>query len=451
MAKSIMQDIVTKSKKPSLRESLPKRSRPEAPSMMSMRNEKKEMLKKAEEVDKIFPQPTRYPAFTPSSNDGNSRAALWGLAIVSVIFLVFALSSLFSGATVTLTPKSESFALNNSSFTASTEASSGDVLFQMMTLSDSETKTINSSEKATVDKKATGTVVIYNAFNSSAQKLVVNTRLEDPDGKIYRIDKEVTVPGTKVVDGETVPGSVEVTVHADQPGKEYNIDLTDFTIPGFKGGPRYEKFYARSKTVMTGAISGEVYVLDEKVSDTAVAELSASLKEKLITKAKAELPAGFVLFDGAVYFQVSNPSASFESTSAEVPVKVEGKLEAIILDEQSLAAKIASLSVEGLDPSDSVYISKINDLNFALNTDPAALNDAKDITFSLSGSGAVIWSVDDAKLSSDLAGKAKSGLREVLTSYSHIDKAEAKISPFWRSKFPNSAKDIEIINTEASK
>ena len=105
--------------------------------------------------------------------------------------------------------------------------------------------------------------MIYNKYSAEAQIFVKDTRFETPEGKIYRIDRAVTVPGMKNSGGQTVAGSVEATVYADKSGSEYNIGFSDFTIPGLKGGLKYEKFYARSKTPMTGGMKGTVPDISE--------------------------------------------------------------------------------------------------------------------------------------------------------------------------------------------
>ncbi len=94
--------------------------------------------------------------------------------------------------------------------------------------------------------KATGQAVIYNEFSGENQPLVATTRLQTDDGKIFRITKNVVVPGMTNIGGETKPGAIEVEIIADQPGESYNIiDPTSFKIPGFQDTPaKYEKFYA---------------------------------------------------------------------------------------------------------------------------------------------------------------------------------------------------------------
>jgi len=52
---------------------------------------------------------------------------------------------------------------------------------------------------------------------------VANTRFADPNGKIFRISKAITVPAK---------GTLVVTLTADQAGASYNIGPSTFSIPG---------------------------------------------------------------------------------------------------------------------------------------------------------------------------------------------------------------------------
>lgn len=403
-------------------------------------------LKEKIEMPGFYDKPARYPSFAPTS-DKNSRIALWGLASVCLIFLFFALSTLFTGATVTIAPRAQAFSLAGTSFTAAKDNASSDLTFQTMTLTDSASKVIVSSKMENISESATGRVIIYNAASSAPQKLIINTRLETPDGKIFRLDTAVTVPGFTASGGQTIPGSVETAVHADQAGSEYNIGLSDFTIPGFKGTPKYSKFYARSKTEMAGGVKGNVYVADKADADAAAADISQTLKDRLAQKAAAEAPKGFVLFPGASSFELGSVAKTFTSATANVPVSISGTFQAVLLDEQKMTDKIAALEIKNLDPKDTVYIPDLKNLAFAMADGSSAI--AKNITFTLSGTGNIVWAVDENAFKADLASKRKSDLKQVLADYPNISRAEAVIKPFWRSTFPSQAKDIKIISSEA--
>jgi len=99
--------------------------------------------------------------------------------------------------------------------------------------------------------KATGIITIYNTYSSSPQTLVKTTRFVSEGGKLFRTTKTIVVPGADASSGKIVPGSTTVEVIASEPGNEYNIGPSTFSIPGFKGTPKYLAFYGESFSAFT--------------------------------------------------------------------------------------------------------------------------------------------------------------------------------------------------------
>jgi hypothetical protein len=140
-------------------------------------------------------------------------------------------------------------------------------------------------------QKARGAVVITNDFSPQSQTLIATTRLESPDGKIFRLMETVTVPGQTTTNGRREPGAIEVKVVADEPGDAYNIAPTTFTIPGFKGNPKFNRFVGRSSKPMTGGtVSNENLptVLSSDI-DRALDDARAEAKKRLLSETAEEL------------------------------------------------------------------------------------------------------------------------------------------------------------------
>ncbi|MFA5230373.1 MAG: hypothetical protein WC422_03050, partial [Candidatus Paceibacterota bacterium] len=108
-------------------------------------------------------------------------------------------------------------------------------------------ETLDATGKVNGGAKAKGKLTVYNAYNTSPQILVQNTRFESPDGLIFRADARVTVPGATLKNGEIVPSSIVINVTAAETGNAYNISPVRFTIPGFKGTDRFTGFYGESQ------------------------------------------------------------------------------------------------------------------------------------------------------------------------------------------------------------
>lgn len=382
--------------------------------------------------------------YDKNNGSSGSRYTLWLVAIVALVFLIFSISSLFSKARITINPKIQDFTLNQS-FEATKDAnSSGALSFNIISLSGEEEKLVPTGEEKEYTQKAKGTVVLYNNFSSASQKLAIDTRLEGSNGKMYKTSSVVTIPGIK--DGK--PGSVEVEIYANEPGDTYNSSPIDFKILGFKGTPKYEKIYGRSKGDITGGLVGKLRLVGDEDKAKAVQELKVALQEKLFKKASGELPEGYLLFKDAVVFRVDdeNMTTSAVANQNEVPVKIKGTLYGFLFEETNLTKGIVETIIPKYDGSE-VYIPNLKDFNIVLASTGTIFNfsEVKNINFSLSGSSKIVWYSDEDKLKSALAGKSKKDFKSILSQYPNIDSADLVVRPVWKRDIPEDLKDIKII------
>src|SRR3989344_3071580 len=232
--------------------------------------------------------PPRRP--TIPRHNRSARKRIWLSAGVALIILGFVVLSVFNGATLAYVPKSALLNFENEVYTAR-KTGEGNLFYSVVKLSREKGMTVPAGGEQQVSRKASGTIVVYNNASTEPQRLIENTRFESPSGKIYRIQTAITIPGKTAA-----PGSIEVTVYADQPGAEYNAGLSDFTVPGLKGTPRYTTIYARSKTPMTGGLVGMEKAVGAEDLANAKTELEVALKDDLWEEAKAEVPEDFILF-----------------------------------------------------------------------------------------------------------------------------------------------------------
>ncbi len=375
-----------------------------------------------------------------------SSLGIWFIAAIAIIFLFFAFTILFSGTKVVVTPKATELSFE-SQMSAVYNGAVGTLAYDVITLSKETTRTLQATGEEFKESKASGVIVVYNDYNANSQKLIANTRFQTADGKIYRIKDPIVVPGrTKSASGDTIPGSIEVRVYADEEGSEYNIGLEDFTIPGFKGSPQYDGFYARSKTEMTGGFSGIVRTVEEADKKSAREAMQNSLRETLLSDIRKDLPEDVVLYDDGIVFSFrtlpENPKGD-----DEVDIVEEGTLHAIVFDRELLSQYIAR---ENIDDYDGLPVEArgIEDLLFVLDAKNSIdIETNPDITFLLSGDVHMVWSFDDAQLATDLVNKKKRDIDWVLAEYPSIAEAEIIMRPFWKRSFPDTEKNIKI--TEA--
>ena len=386
-------------------------------------------------IEKIPTKPTR----TKRQSSGVFRLIFRFLIVAVIAFVVLMGVNLFSSVTVKLTPKQE-FVTINTGFRAQ-QSGVGVLPFEIMQINYEESKLVSSTGKEKTSGKASGRIVIYNSFSSQPQILVKNTRFETPDGKIYRIKSAITVPGAKVTDGKIVPSSIEATVYADQFGEEYDIGLTDFTIPGFKGGPRYEKFYARSKTEMVGGFDGVVAVVTDEDLSRVREETRKKIEAYFTENAEKQVPEEFLLYgdDSTVEFveSESNPKAGDRVESFEY--KQEGRAVYFLIKESDLSKEIVSKYVG--DNEDKITVVNMKDLEFDLLERD---NDNKNILFNINGRGHLVWDINIDVLYGDLRQSDKGDYNSVFKKYVGVEKAEIVFKYSWWRVIPKKESKVNF-------
>ncbi|MFA6273056.1 MAG: hypothetical protein WC673_00995 [Candidatus Paceibacterota bacterium] len=374
------------------------------------------------------------------------KLRIWLIAVGAVLVLLAATIFVFSGAIVTIEPRQKNItvdieAVAKSSTIAAEGVGVNELVYETIAVGGVKTVYLQATGESKVEKKASGTIVVYNNYSSAPQRLIKNTRFETPTGLVYRIDKSIIVPGTRVEGGKTIPGSVEATVFADLPGPNYNMGLTDFTVPGFKGTPRYEGFYARSKTSMTGGFVGNVPTAPEDKMNEAYASAEAELKQELTKKIGDQKPDTFVWYPSALLFE-SVRQMPAEATGSMIALSVNATSTAVVFSKSVLSNYIAEHSLSDYD-KEPVSIDKLEALTFTPRfSSGASVGDP--IPFSLTGNTAIIWQFDSNQLKSDLAGKNKKDVYSIIANYHGIARTSVVIRPFWKSQFPDNPNKIKI-------
>jgi len=380
--------------------------------------------------------------------------ALVLLALVAGFGFVFL--GKMSSATISVVLQNE-YADINSDIKAYKEPPSNGVagaVFEVMRLDAEESSPVTATGVAKGGQKASGKIIIYNNYSSVPQKLIATTRFETKDGKTYRIPLAVVVPGM---------GSVETIVYADAPGENYNIGLAEFTVPGLKGNPRYEKVYAKSKTEMTGGSSGNARIVRQEDIASAKSEASAQIKKKLTEAFLKQKPDGYLLYDGAIKIEYvdnsGNPKAGdIVSGGTSLFYKTKGSAVGYLLKKDSLSKALVKSNAKKLtgkvDEGDDVGVDNLEALKMELvsaDLPVKADSQIKEIAVNISGNAHFVWNLDAIKLAGVLAGQKIKDYSAVLSGYPNIKKASAVSKPSWWYKLPSNPSKIKISVTAGKK
>lgn len=366
-----------------------------------------------------------------------------GLVLIAIAVFVVGMMTVFASATVEVTPKSELVQVQTELPGMLNVAAEGSVRFEVIKLSASKTVSVAATGEEAAEVKASGKIVVYNNFSTEPQRLIVRTRFESAEGLIFRIPESVVVPGKTVKDGVESPGSIEVEVFADEAGEKYNIDKTDFTIPGFKSdATRYKNFYARSSTDMEGGFIGKRKVVDPAVKKSALEGLDAEIEESLKKDLGSKVPAGLVLLDGAVSYKSRELPQQEEAPGVTLVKEVTGY--AIMLNAEDLSNLLTN-KYAAADPQWSGIKPIVQDFSLLkISGIPESLENTDKITLQLSGQAEVLADLNTEALAQRLLGAPKSDAGKLMSEFPGISGLTATIRPIWKQSFPTDPSKIYI-------
>ncbi|OHA27279.1 MAG: hypothetical protein A3C06_00455 [Candidatus Taylorbacteria bacterium RIFCSPHIGHO2_02_FULL_46_13] len=375
------------------------------------------------------------------------RFTRWVIIVGSLLLLgavLVAASMTFSSATVVIKPKQATAVVDVSIPLGITSASG--VSGVVVTATSSASQVIAATKEQDVQRKASGQIVIYNNYSSESQRLIKNTRFQSPDGRIYRIDTSVVVPGQTIENGKKVAGNLTVTAYADSAGTEYNLSLAslkgDFTIPGFKGTPRYQSFYARLKTDITGGFSGRARVADEQTVISATNDLKTKLNEDLWKTLQSSLPSGFTLSKNL--YQAEYQVSSTNDTSGQgITLSVTAVGRAVIFDTKLLSSAVAEQSLPSYENED-IRIQNLSDLDITPHTQDTNFWESDSLVLGVKGNAHFVWQFDEQKIITALVGIPKNQTDSIMRTHPAIAQAEVTIKPSWLTKYPSREKKIHI-------
>lgn len=373
-----------------------------------------------------------------------------GIIIISVIIGLLSIYLLLGEALVKIYPEKEMIDLSLK-IIADKSASKVDfkkleIPSQLIVVEKNSSEEFFATGKKFAKEKARGIITVYNSYSSSPQTLVKTTRFLSQDGKLFRTTKTIVVPGAKVEDGKLVPSSIDVEVIADQIGEEYNISPSSFTIPGFRGSPKYNGFYGKSKDYMKGGADGEVsYITKEDVE-----KARDTLAKKLFDVAKNELenqiPQALKIIpnsqeDKIISFEVE-PNENSIATKFVVKMKTVSYV--FLFDQedlsnlihQSVLSKITNKKIPDINTQKIEFKSSIVDFSRGI------------VNLNITASEIAYADIDEKALKLNLAGKRKNEVNDVFATETNIEKADVVLWPFWLLSIP---KDLDKIKIEIIK
>ncbi|MDD4409236.1 MAG: hypothetical protein PHW52_01110 [Candidatus Pacebacteria bacterium] len=271
----------------------------------------------------------------------------------------------------------------------------------------------------------------------TALPLLKGTRfLSDKNGKIYRIQSAISVPAGS--DGK--PGIIEVEVVADQPGEDYNIDSSTFTVPGFKeqNSPYYETTKAETVTAISGGSKGVGVAVSESDINGAKEKFKQQQFEGVKNRLMMNISDEYMVLDKTVSQEVTDFKVKAKAGDKVDSFDISGtiKTKMIVIKKQDLDSLLKSMASVEEDGNFGYVIKDMNvsDLSEKDNHYEMKLSVVADY-YSLGSNDSII---------SQIAMKSKEEANAVLVKDGKVEKADIDIKPGWKNQISSNKENINI-------
>lgn len=361
------------------------------------------------------------------------------IGIVGVLGLVagfIVLSVVFANARILLWPISRELTFHEQvriqGNTESIDIAKKSVPAKLLTVEKSATKLYPATGIAERDVKAEGTIRVFNN-QTKTQILIASTRFMSEQGKLFRSTTKVSIPAGS---------SLDLAVVAAEAGEEYNIEPSNFSLPGLAGSPLYTLIYGKSLQPMVGGAKSEAPVVTEED----IRDAENSLEQDLIALAKEEIKkreiAPFVVDEKTFDIQILESSSTVKAGaelaqfSASAKVKVTGLMFQLTHLQELLQEIMRSRLSEGEKlHAPSMHLS-YNVRSFRPET--------QTLDLSVDGEVKAYQDTDVNQLTTKLQGATKNDAEGMLRSEATLSKFEIKLWPFWTRSIPNKLEKLHV-------
>lgn len=293
------------------------------------------------------------------------------------------------------------------------------------------------------EEKARGKIRVYNAYSVSSQPLLVNTRFVSAEGKLFRSPNRVVVPGASYEGEKLAPGFVDIEVVADEPGPEYNIGPSTFSLPGFVGTPKYTAFYGKSTSSMAGGMRTEIRRVTQEDLDNGKRKAAGKALEESRAQLKNKLPPDSLMLDETIYTWTIEalPLAKVDQELTSFVFQARAGAKNLIFKKSALNDFAKNYVSNQLYPQEAVLEESLN-IKYFPDIDNLGLNK---ITLNLEISIKIYQKPNEELIKEETKGKNFFELQQAVSKiYPASSDIKINFWPFWVRKAPQDVDKIEV-------
>lgn len=323
------------------------------------------------------------------------------------------------------------------------DATSGRLSFQTMVVSGEVTREVYGAEVVPSTTSAKGSVVFFNDYTTTSKTIKSGTILTATNGKKYKTQETVSVPGYTIAGKVKNPGtSTPVAIIASDTGSSYNSTGTSLSVTGWTS----KQIYAQTVGAITGGEVGVAHVVSDADEPGVVATLQAQLAERLKRESRAQIPDTLIAFPELQFLSIDGEQTVLKGSDIRFPAKMRGTMVTYLIPRDLLETAIATRTLSA-DTFSSVYIPSIDDLVVSPTTAIPSKSTTipQTITVKLTGSGTVVTQVPTDKVLDMLVGMKKSSFASFVNQVPEIQSARVTMFPFWSPFFPAKKERITLL------
>ena len=279
---------------------------------------------------------------------------------------------------------------------------------------------------------AKGTATLFNNTLND-QVLIRTTRLLTKNDELFRLDEKVTIPAN---------GEVEARIYADKSGEEFEIEPTNFIIPGL-WKPLQDKIYAESseKTVIS---KNQVKVFSADDFN----QITEEFQNELLEKGKQEIELTMLENWSGQEFTSEIIIQEFDADIGEEVEKINCEMELRVIGVLYNKDELRNLAKTKLQESISsdVELVNIDYQNMEIKITRYELTENEESAhFDIVINGDTILKSNSQIFDKNrLVGLDKEAAIDYFKNFDSVKSVVIELKPFWLKRIPELRDHIEI-------
>lgn len=281
------------------------------------------------------------------------------------------------------------------------------------------------------EDRASGRITIVNTMEFP-QPLVATTRFQTPEGILFRLKNQVTVPKK---------GSIEAEVSADKPGAYGNIGPSTFVLPGLSAA-KQKLVWGESKTPMSGGAKTARIV---SADDIARGKLQAvkQVEDETLARFTQEVEGQYGGVTGKALASSVEVSAKAGEAKQSFPLHAKVTMALIAYDRAALETLAKTRLMVSVPQDKELSFFDPGDMMVSLESFDA---DGDRATLRVYADGDAILKRTSNMLNVEkLAGMSIEEATRYLQSFDAVEKARVSVFPSWLKNIPTLKDHIDII------